>query len=103
MTAPKRTPWKPGKRAGLNRKLVDPLRVRVNAEGMTDALKDRVYEERIKILQARLDKAIEQRDRFAKNFHGLSRVPYQEQREIIEDCNADIEQAGKHSDARPHD
>lgn len=70
---------------------------------MTDALKDRVYEERIKILQARLDKAIEQRDRFAKNYHGVSRIPYQEQREIIEDCDAELEQAGKHTDARSND
>lgn len=65
-----------------------------NAE-VVDGLKDRVFEERIKILNARLAKAVEQRDRFAKNYHEVSRVPYQERREILKDCDLELEQAGQ--------
>lgn len=91
-----------GKGLVLTLKTLDRVRVRVNAEEMTDALKDRVYEERIKILQLKLDKAIEQRDRFAKNYHEVARIPWQERREIIEDCDSDIERAGN-TYARSHD
>lgn len=59
-----------------------------------DALKDRVFEERIRILQARLEVAIRQRDGFAENYHAVTKTPYQERREILEDCNAEIERAG---------
>lgn len=52
-------------------------------------LKDRVSE-----LNAKLSLAVEQRNSFAKNFHEVSRVPHQERREIIEDCDRELEQVG---------
>lgn len=66
----------------------------ITLKGM-DGLRDRVLEQRIKILNARLEKAIEQRNRFAKNYHEVSRVPHQERREIIEDCDLELEQIDK--------
>ena len=60
-----------------------------------DTLTERVLNERIRILQARLDKAVEQRDRFAKNYHEVTRVPHQERHEIINECDSEIDRAGR--------
>ena len=60
-----------------------------------DTLTERVLNERIRILQARLTKATEQRDRFAKNYHEVTKVPHQERYEIINDCDFEIEWAGR--------
>lgn len=60
-----------------------------------DALKERVFNERIRILQAKLEKAIEQRDRFARNYHRVARIPHQECRENLRDCDHEIESAGE--------
>ena len=58
-----------------------------------DALKDRVFNERIRILKAQLEIALRQRDVFAENYHSLVRTPHQERHEIIEDCNLELEDA----------
>lgn len=60
-----------------------------NAEDM-DALKERVLNERIRMLSAKLEVAIKQRDGFAKNYHEVCKVPYQERREIMEECDGEI-------------
>jgi hypothetical protein len=59
-----------------------------------DALKERVLNERIRMLHAKLEVALRQRDGFAENLHAVTKIPYQERREILEDCNAEIERAG---------
>lgn len=59
-----------------------------------DALRERVYEERIRMLQSKLEVVIRQRDGFAENYHAVTKTPWQERREILEDCNAEIERAG---------
>lgn len=87
----------------LDPKALDPVRVPGNAIGMADTLTDRVYKERIKILQAKFDKSLEQRDHFAGRYHEVARIPHQERREIIEDCDREIELAGKLPDAGSHD
>lgn len=74
--------------------LVDTALFILNDVSM-DALTDRVLLERIKILQARLDLAVQQRDRFASNYHEVTRIPHQERREIMEDCDDEILRAGR--------
>ena len=64
---------------------------------------ERVLNERIRILKARLDVATEQRNRFAKNYHEVSKIPHQERREIILDCDAEIERAGESEIIREDD
>lgn len=61
-------------------------------------LTDRVFEERIKILQAKLSKCIEQRNSFIDNYFSAVRFPHQERRETIEDCDNELEKIGKSSD-----
>lgn len=56
---------------------------------------ERVLNERIRILNSKLEKAIEQRDGFAKNYHEVSKVPYQERHEIMRDCDEEISAAGR--------
>lgn len=46
---------------------------------------------RIKVLQAKLERAVEQRDGFMKNYHACMRVPFSERNEILTDCNEDLE------------
>lgn len=88
--AQRRTHWL----TGPQRVRVDKARFPLNADSM-DSLKERVYEERIKILNEKLGIAIRQRDGFAEKFHAVTRKPYQERREDIDDCDAEIELAGK--------
>jgi hypothetical protein len=63
-----------------------------------DALTERVAEARIQLLRSRLKLAIEQRNGFAEKFFFTNKTPYQERREIIEDCDRDIESIGKPED-----
>lgn len=65
-----------------------------------DALKERVFEARIRLLQARLEVAVRQRDNFAQKFHEVTKTPYQERREDIVDCDAEIDRAGEPKDVR---
>lgn len=65
----------------------------MNADGV-DTLKERVLNERIRILQAKLEVALRQRDGFAENYHAITKIPFQERREILEDCDAEIERVG---------
>lgn len=65
-----------------------------NAEDM-DALKERVLNERIRILNAKLELTTKQRDGFANNYHEVCKIPYQERREIMEECDEQIERAGR--------
>lgn len=65
----------------------------MNADGV-DTLKERVLNERIRILQAKLEVALRQRDGFAENYHAVTKTPFQERREILEDCDAEIERVG---------
>lgn len=44
-----------------------------------------------RILKAKLELAIEQRDGFMKNYHAVMRVPHAERHEIYTDCNDDLE------------
>ncbi len=60
---------------------------------------ERVLNERIRILNAKLDKALEQRERFADLYHGLVRIPYQERNEIMRDCDSEIRSAGEPENA----
>lgn len=59
-----------------------------------DALRERVYEERIRMLQEKFSIAVRQRDGFAENYHAVTKTPFQERREILQDCDAEIERAG---------
>lgn len=54
---------------------------------MEDELK-----ERVKILQAQLELAIQQRNGFAKNYHEVCKIPFQERYEVIQDCDQEIEE-----------
>lgn len=58
-----------------------------------DTLKERVLNERIRMLQSKLEVALRQRDGFAENYHAVTKTPFQERREILEDCDAEIERA----------
>jgi hypothetical protein len=57
-----------------------------------DALTERVLNEKVKILKAQLEIALKQRDGFAKNYHSVCKIPFQERREILSECDAEIEQ-----------
>lgn len=58
---------------------------------MRKEMEEALMEARVKLLKAKLDLAIEQRDRFITNCHRLLRMPNKEREEDIEDCNADLE------------
>lgn len=45
----------------------------------------------IRQLRAQLDLAIKQRDGFMDNYHAVLKVPFQERRETIEECNTELE------------
>lgn len=72
---------------------VDKLEIPVNAQEV-DTLRERVLLERIRVLQAKFDVVLEQRNGFARNYHEVCKIPFQERREILEDCDTEIERAG---------
>lgn len=59
--------------------------------------------EEVRKLRVKLEIAIQQRDGFARNYHDVTRVPFQERHEIIEDCNAEIERIDSSKTSRTND
>lgn len=47
--------------------------------------------EKNRILQAKLNLAVQQRNGFITNYHTVMRMPFKERSEIIDDCNQDLE------------
>ncbi len=50
-----------------------------------------ILKERVRILKAQLELSIQQRDRFMKSYHVAARIPFAERREILTECNEDME------------
>lgn len=48
-------------------------------------------QQEIRVLRQKLEKAIEQRDGFMRNYHAVMRVPHAERHEIYRDCNDDLD------------
>lgn len=46
---------------------------------------------RIRILNAKLDLAIRQRDVFMNGYHAVSKIPHTERKEILNDCDNELE------------
>lgn len=50
-----------------------------------------VLEERVRILKAQLEMALQQRDRFMQSYHVAARIPFAERHEILTECNEDLQ------------
>jgi hypothetical protein len=58
-----------------------------------DALMERVFEARIKLLREQLKIAVQQRDKYAQRYFNLTKIPHAERSEFIQDDNRELEQA----------
>lgn len=44
-----------------------------------------------RILRAKLDRAVQQRNGFMDNYHAIAKIPFSERAEVIADCDHDLD------------
>lgn len=76
-----------------SKRAFDKLGFLLNAEDM-DRLRERVLEEQVRVLRAKYEIVQRQRDNFVEKFHHVTKTPYEERREIVDDLDREIETAG---------